>query len=322
MREADTLAAHGAGEETTMATIIQSTFTARNDIATAGSFSEAYDDRRITTRIARGLQLAGMGTFKVPGVHGQSGGSFVESCGQAFQSPTPVAAVDVDAIVTTHASSASILTLSGASLNGLIGAGAMQPARLVTVTTSTHADFDVGTVAITGINALTNQPTTETLAMADGGGQTLTTTTYFSSVSAVVMSAQAGVAGSFTVGVPALASLTVSDLLGIVVREPIKTGVFASNLYGYPGFTATGAEGNYVDGEPFNVITKGGIWVITEEAVNDQDPIYVRVAAGAGGSVLGQFRNDADTASCVLVPGRFTRKSAAGLAPAYINLLG
>ncbi len=305
-----------------MATIFQTTYTQREDIALPGVFSEAYDDRRITTRFARGLVLAGHGVFKVRGTQGNAGGSFVESPGQAFHQPSPALTVNTTAIATAQATIASgDLTLS---LNGTVGGTVMQPGRLITLTLSNSADFDAGTATVTGISALTGQSITETLVVPDGGNVTLTTTNYFSQVTQVKVldASMSGTGGTVSVGLAAQSALALADFLGIAVREPIKTGVFASNLYNLNG-QPTNAEGNYIDGEMVPVLTKGGIWVFTETAVADQDPIYVRIAAnGAGKLMLGAFRNDSDSGNAILLPGRFTRSCAAGVAPAYLMHLG
>lgn len=304
-----------------MATIFQTTFTQRNDIALPGTFSEAYDDRRVTTRTARGLHIAGYGCFKPAGSGGNAGAAYPEAPGLSFHQPTPAQAVDADAIITTRASSTSIQTITGTGLNGVVGGTVMSPARIVTLTTSANAAWLATTATVTGISGLTGQLVTESLAIPAGGGTTVSTTTYFRTVTQVVIPVQASTAGTFTVGIAAMAALTVADLIGVVVREPIKTGVFASNLYNLNGLPAN-SEGNYIDSEIVPVLTAGGIWVVTETATNDLDPVYVRVAAGAGGSVLGAFRNDADSATAVLVPGKFTRTCAAGMGKAYIMHIG
>ncbi len=311
-----------------MATIFQTTYTQREDIALPGMRAEAYADYRVSTKFARGLVLAGYGVFKVPGAHGGSGSTFVESPGQCFHQPSPSMAVDVDAIATTTAGAAAGVTVEGTGLNGVVGGRAMQPPRRITLTLNSHADWDAGQATVTGYSALTGQLVSENLVVPNGGNTTLTTTTYFSMVTKVVFDDASFADGgtpavntSFTVGISAMSSLTVADFLGVVERQPLKQGVFASNLYNLNGMPSN-AEGNFIDGEMVDFGTKGAYWVVTEEAVSDQDPIYVRVAAGSGGSMLGAFRNDDDSSTCVLVPGRFTRSCAAGVAPAFIQLLG
>ncbi len=62
-----------------------------------------------------------------------------------------------------------------------------------------------------------------------------------------------------------------------------------------------------------NVLSRGTCWVRTESAVVVGARPFVRFAAGAGGTQLGAFRGDADTATAVeLTGGRFLNSASAG----------
>ena len=50
-------------------------------------------------------------------------------------------------------------------------------------------------------------------------------------------------------------------------------------------------------GETASLVRKGRVWVVVEEAIAVGDAVFFRHTAGGGGSNLGAFRNDADTAS-------------------------
>lgn len=63
----------------------------------------------------------------------------------------------------------------------------------------------------------------------------------------------------------------------------------------------TGSTG-YQIGDPVRVITRGRVWVLTEEALANTDPPFMRFASGGGGTQKGAFRNDADTATAVQAP--------------------
>lgn len=53
----------------------------------------------------------------------------------------------------------------------------------------------------------------------------------------------------------------------------------------------------------FSYLTKGDIFVRTEVDIAHNDPVYFRhTANGVGKSVIGRFRNSADTATCDLLP--------------------
>lgn len=65
--------------------------------------------------------------------------------------------------------------------------------------------------------------------------------------------------------------------------------------------------------QTMNVLRRGTIYVVVEEAVAAHDPAFVRFAAGAGGTQLGAFRKSADTATAAAVKGgRFLSSAAAG----------
>jgi hypothetical protein len=301
--------------------IFQTSYSQRPSEALPGQLAEAFSPGRRTAKVARGRIKAGYGLFMVQGA-GANGTNMLDA-GEAFHISDPGTGADVDAIKASAASSASILTLdTAAELDGVVGLSEMQPPRKVTLITSSHADWDAGTAVVTGYNDV-GQLVSENLSMANAGAETLTTTNYFRQVTKVVIPAQSGTGGTFTIGIAALAALVLIDFLGIAIRKPIKTTVASAGLYGYPGLTSSLVTCDYVDAETISVMTSGGIYVYTEEAVVERDPVYVRVAAGAGGSTLGAFRNDADTASAVLLPdARFTRSAAAGCARLWLPHAG
>jgi hypothetical protein len=82
---------------------------------------------------------------------------------------------------------------------------------------------------------------------------------------------------------------------------------------------ALGIEQN----EIASLVRTGRIWVTVEEAiVVGTDDVFVRHTAGGGGSTLGAFRTDADTASAqaVLNANWIQGSAAAGIALLQINL--
>lgn len=52
-----------------------------------------------------------------------------------------------------------------------------------------------------------------------------------------------------------------------------------------------------------DILEVGVLWMLAEEDVLATDAVYARYATGAGGTIRGALRNDADTASAVLVKG-------------------
>lgn len=301
--------------------IIQSSYSQAPGVALPGQLVDAMSPTRRGGRAARGLIKAGYMQFK-PAVLGNAGASGMLDPGQCFHIPNPGAGADVDAIKTSFTSTATIQTFTSAHFDGVVGATEMQPARKITLVLSNHTDWDATTAVLTGVNHL-GQSVSENLSIPDGGNTTLTSTNSYRSVTSLVIPAQTDVNGTATVGIAALDSLGLIDMVGVSIRKEAKTSVSSNGLYGYPGVTSSLVEANYVDGEPVSLLNEGGIWVFTEEAVSDRDPVYARVAAGAGGSMLGAFRNDAEGGNCVLVPdARFCRDAAAGVAWAYFRHVG
>lgn len=74
-------------------------------------------------------------------------------------------------------------------------------------------------------------------------------------------------------------------------------------------------------GDVANILEEGAIWVRCEEAMAVTDNVFVRHASGAGGSVLGLVRNDADTASARRVTGArvLIPSTGAGLVMLYFS---
>lgn len=67
----------------------------------------------------------------------------------------------------------------------------------------------------------------------------------------------------------------------------------------------------YAEDAPITYRNFGSIVVVAEVAVSKDDPVYFRHTAGAGGTVLGSLRNDADTATADQITGAFFAESAA-----------
>ena len=129
------------------------------------------------------------------------------------------ALADVDAILATGgASSTSLQTLSGASLNGVLGYRALSPSRRITLVLSNHADWDASTAVVTGKDSGGNT-ITENLSIPNGGNATLTTTKLFARVTSVAIPIQSGSGGTFTVGVAAPWTAT-DDTTHITLAAP------------------------------------------------------------------------------------------------------
>lgn len=285
---------------------MQLTYNSDPGMGRAGMLATADIVKRTMSRLARGPIAAGRGVFIVPAL-GAPGTPPNPNPGTVYQNPSPAAAVDVDAVITTRASAAAGVTVDSTGFNGVAGDGPFYPPRKLTVTTSAHADFDADAdgLVITYVNDQ-GATVSETFATADGGGETFTTTGYaVQPVSyAFAADSMSGAGGSFTAGVAVLdASVTIADFVGVALYDSATV----ESTY----FADTRTE-EYVDGATVPLLRVGSVWVTSEDACAEGAPVYMRVGAGAGGSLLGSFRSDADTATAVLVPGaRWGRTSLA-----------
>jgi hypothetical protein len=91
-----------------------------------------------------------------------------------------------------------------------------------------------------------------------------------------------------------------------LVRAPAATGevTTAGQLKGVTMFDTTALSNPYAAGDPMPILKQGVMWVIAEEVVTPLSPVFIRFAAGAGGTALGAFRASADTATAVQVPSQ------------------
>lgn len=268
----------------------------------AGMIADSRSMRHVASKIGSGNIKAGIGAFNAPGLSAP-GDSPKADPGLIYQNPSPAAAVDVDAIVTTRATAASLVTLTAADFNGVHGAAECFPPRILTITANSNANWDATSIEVTYIGA-DNLTHTETLAMPDGGNTTLSTTGRVKIPVSIKIPAQSGTGGSYTIGYAVLdASLTVNDFLGVPVYD----------AWTMEGRAENSALGEYGHGDTVPVLVKGAIAVETEGTCADRGDVYVRVSPNGGNTQIGKFRADADSATAVLVPNaRFERATTDG----------
>jgi hypothetical protein len=271
-------------------------------IGRAGLIADNRSLEHIRSRICRGDVKAGCAVFRIPS-WGQPGTSQADP-GSVYQSPTGGNAADVDAILAGGGSTAGIQTLLAANFNGVVGSAVMYPGRLITLVLSNHADWDATTAVLTGKDQYGNT-VTENLTIPNAGNTTLTSTNLYSQVVSLVIPAQSGTGGTFTVGIAALdSSITIADFQGVAVfDESLEPNTIPSQ----------NQTAEYHDYDTVSVMKKGAIWVTTEDACSFGEPVYVRTLPGAGGTQIGAFRSDADSATAILVTGaEWGKDSTAG----------
>ena len=131
------------------------------------------------------------------------------------------ALADADAIVTSLASTTGEQELDGAELNGAVGARAMNPPRAITLTLSSHADWDATTAYVDGLDVAGNA-ILDSFAIPNGGNATVAGTLglHFAKVTQVTIPAASGTGGTVTVGTRAPVTASVSGS-NVVCTAPV-----------------------------------------------------------------------------------------------------
>lgn len=213
--------------------------------------------------------------------------------GYALTAPN---AADADGIVAALATAATAQSLTGASLNGAVGAAEMFPARNITMTLSSHADYNLTTAYVRGLDE-NGLPQEEAFVIPDAGNTTITGNKFFSYVTEVYIPAQGGTGGSTQVGF--------GSKLGPLTK---------ARVHGLAIYDASREPETYPIGYAVPVVEEGPVYVTSETAYADGDPVYVRLVV-SGDEVLGAFRATPDSNDCALLAGaRFRRTGSAGVA--------
>ena len=220
-------------------------------------------------------------------------GQFVIASGENLCSHPSAVAADVDALVlsSTALGDASGTSYGVADLDGANTTGVINPARPITVTAASDADWGDGaatSVTLDYLNAA-GEYVSETIAIADGGNETVSSTQPASQFIKATFPAQAGDAtGSIGLG----AKVGSLKALGVVKLDKSKK----------IDFTA------YADGETCTVIAKGEMFVEVEASSTPVagGQVFCRVVT-AGAEELGAVTATPDGTSaapdCAPVPG-------------------
>lgn len=201
--------------------------------------------------------------------------------------PTSIAADD-DAICTALATSASQQVLD-TEFDGVIATGKIFPPAKISIIRSSHANQDAVTAVLAGLDE-NGLPVSENISFADGGGDTLTSTLYYSYVLSLTIPAQSGVGGTTKVGTTATCTLDGGGVLGVSVLSATHT------------LEVTGSNSScevHEDDTVMPVLREGRICVAVENAFRAGDTPLVRLVAGVG-EILGAVRvHDTDSGDCV-----------------------
>ena len=223
--------------------------------------------------------------------------------------PADIAA-DVDAIKTNIASSLSVQNLATGDFNGAVGAGRIWPPATVTLVLSSHANWDATTATLTGLDE-NGLPVSESLSIPDTGNATVTSTRYYSRVTALSIPAQSGASGTATLGISASRTLDGTDVLGVSILDESKT------------LEVTGSNANnevFEDETVMPVLKRGHIFVTPETSYRVGDVPLVRLTAGVG-ETLGRVRtNSTDSGDCVPWRGAYFISSGNANTPGILRI--
>jgi hypothetical protein len=197
-------------------------------------------------------------------------------------SVTPLAelTVSANAILAATASAATPLTVTSASTPALT-VTAMNPARRITAVLNSHADWNATTMKIYG-EAWDGSPICDVVQIPDAGNTTVTSHSFFRRVTKVILDAQGGTGGSFTMGYSADEGIYDPETVGVLVRDISTEPLSGDN------------SDEYAAGEQVNVLKSGKIYVETEATVSARGPAYLRTAT-SGADVRGQWSSGPGT---------------------------
>jgi hypothetical protein len=257
----------------------------------AGQIALPAEGFRVVSRLALGAIIAGAPLLRDVDNGSESG----------VQSLLEVAAADADGIVTSIATAATATSITTTGLNGAVGQGELVPARNITITATSNANFDLTTWFVRGLDE-NGLPQEEAFVMPDAGNVTLTGKKFFSKVTEVYVPAQSGTGGAYTVG------------FGSAV------GPIDKHFAGIALYDATKPPGAYAEDDSVSVLEEGAIYVQSETAVDPTKPVYVRLVI-SGNEVRGHFRATVDANDLAqIVRARWIEKTT-GAGVAGLRLL-
>lgn len=246
-------------------------------------------------RVLSGNALAAL-TAGLPALRDVTNGT-----GYGFKPLSAPDDADADGIVASRATAATATSITGSGLDGVVGANVMFPARNVTITATSHANFDLTTWFVRGLDE-EGRPQEEAFVMPDAGNTTLTGKKFFSQVTEVYVPAQTGTGGAYTVGFGSLLG-PLDTLLGGVVM-----------------YDATKPPGAYALYDDVSVLDEGAIYVYSETAVDVTKPVLVRLVI-SGDEVRGYFRATADSNDCAAITRARWIEKTTGAGIAGLRLL-
>jgi hypothetical protein len=186
--------------------------------------------------------------------------------------------VSANAILAATASAATPSTITSASTPALT-TSVLHPARRITAVLNSHADWNATTMKIYG-EAWDGSPICDVVQIPDAGNTTVTSHSFFRRVTKVILDAQGGTGGSFTMGYSADEG----------IYDPARVGVLMRNTSQEPLSSSDACAAN----DRVDVLMSGNIFVESEATVSNRGPAYLRTAV-SGDEVRGQWSSDPGT---------------------------
>lgn len=160
---------------------------------------------------------------------------------------------DPDAFIATIASTVGIQTFdTAAEFDGVVGLGVLAYPRNVTLTLSSHADWDATVAVVTGLDVF-GRTMAENLSIPNAGNATVVGVKAFKSLTSLVIPAQSGAGGTADLGFGAKFGLSkpVRSRAGramVTAQYELTAGLVTNGVFVLP---ATGAPcGTYAPNLP------------------------------------------------------------------------
>lgn len=276
-----------------MADFVQDSYAFAPPAGLPGQIARHRPGQLVATLVALAAMTPGLVAFK--------GRAASSNGGQGQGGHMTAPAASATALITAGASSGSVQTILAASMDGTLGNTELFPPRNVTLTLSSHANWDATTATVTGTDE-NGATVTESLTIPDGGNATVTGSQIFRTITSLAIPAQSGTSGTFTFGVGSVFGTVDHIVEGVVLRDTSRSAVA------------------YAQHENVPVVRDGEVYVTSETAVKDGDAVYVRVRAPSG-ETIGALRATPVSGETVRIKNaRFRSTNSAGLSRLELNL--
>lgn len=181
-------------------------------------------------------------------------------------------AVDVDAILLSAAAATTKQIVT--TMTGVVAGAVMNPARRITATLNSNANWDTSEIKVCGQDWQGN-PIAEVLLVPDAGNVTLKTNAFFRKVTQIEVDPQTSTAATYEFGISADEGIYNPETVGILIRDTSREPLSSSD--------AVAAD------DRIDVLKSGKVFVAVEAAVPSKGtPAFLRTAT-SGSDIMGQW---------------------------------